>query len=160
MIDDLHPAIVHVPLGLAAVLPFVVLALLVGAARGWPRSTWLLAAGLQAVLFVGAVLALRTGEAAEERVEQRVPHAALETHERWATAFTWTAGGVLGLLLAAWGLPAGRAARAMRVGAVAGSFVALGLAVATGKAGGDLVYTHGAAGVTAPPAGRAGDDDR
>src|SRR5262245_13011477 len=97
---DLHPAIVHLPLGLAVVLPFVILVLANHTRWGWPRSAFAIAVALQAVLFIGALVALRTGEGAEERVENRVPDAALETHEHQANAFTWTAGGVLLLLLA------------------------------------------------------------
>ena len=150
---DLHPAIVHVPLGLAVVLPLVVLVLVNHTRWGWPRSAFGIAVALQAVLFVGALLALRTGESAEERVEQRVPDVAIETHEHWATAFTWTAGSVLGLLLAGWWLPAGRTRFAVRAAAVAGSFAVLGLGVVAGYKGGELVYTHGAGGVAAQPAG-------
>jgi uncharacterized membrane protein len=150
---DLHPAIVHVPLGLAVVLPFVILVLVNHTRWGWPRSAFGIAVALQAVLFVGALLAQRTGEGAEERVEGRVPDAAIETHEHWATAFTWTAGGVLVLLLAGWWLPAGRKRFAVRAAAVAGSFAVLGLGVVTGFKGGELVYTHGAGGAAAQPIG-------
>jgi uncharacterized membrane protein len=155
---DLHPAVVHVPLGLAVVLPIVLLVLVNHTRWGWPRSAFGIAVALQAVLFLGALLALRTGEGAEERVEHRVPDAAIETHEHWATAFTWTAGGVLALLLAGWWLPANRKRFAVRAAAVAGSFAVLGLGVVAGYKGGELVYTHGAAGVAAPPTG--GEHDR
>ena len=150
---DLHPAVVHVPLGLAVALPVVVLVLVNHTRWGWPRSVFGIAVVLQAVLFLGALVAMRTGEGAEERVEHLVPDAAIETHEHWATAFTWTAGGVLGLLLAGWWLPANRKGFAVRAAAVAGTFAVLSLGLVAGYKGGELVYTHGAGSDATHPTG-------
>ncbi|MCA9673595.1 MAG: hypothetical protein KC464_01045, partial [Myxococcales bacterium] len=85
----LHPVIVHVPLVLALVAPVAI---------GWAawrrlrgatdRRTWLAAALLQVVIVGSAFAALRTGGEEEERVEQVVPEAAIETHEERAELFT------------------------------------------------------------------------
>ena len=78
----LHPALVHLPLGLAFVMPFLALilawALWTGRA---PRRTWAIVVALQAVLLAGGLLALRTGEAQEDRVEPIVGETALGRHE-------------------------------------------------------------------------------
>jgi uncharacterized membrane protein len=150
----LHPALVHVPLGLSMLAPLVIAAVMLGRRRcGWPRSTLLLPLAVQAIVVAGAVLAMRSGEADEDRVEGRAPDAAVERHEDLAGAFTWSAGGVLVLLGGGMLLSAGRARTTLLSLAGAGSLVVCGLGIATGQAGGELVYVHGAAGggTGAPP---------
>ena len=142
----LHPLFVHLPVALAVLMPLLAGALLLGWWRGWlPKRVWALAVGGQALLFASGLLAMRTGETDEERVERVVPEAALEAHEEAAEAFVWSSGAVVLLML----LPllfqhrgtAGMAALAAAVGSV----VVLGLGYRVGKAGGELVYRHGAA---------------
>jgi hypothetical protein len=163
----LHPALVHVPLGLAFVLPLVAAGLAVALWRGvLPRRSWLVFVLLQALLVGGAGAALWSGEAEEDRVERVVGDAALHRHEEAAESFLWGAALVLGAGAAVLVGPA-RAAAAFAVVAFAGTLAVTALAIRTGKAGGDLVYVHGAAGAyargaAAPAAaapGRAGEDD-
>jgi uncharacterized membrane protein len=151
----LHPAIVHLPIGLAAVVPLVALVLTVALWRGrWPAGVWSIVVALQLLTFVGGGMAMRTGEREEEHVERFVPHDALEEHEERAEAFVWTAGAVfllgLGVLFAS-RKPA--LARALTVATTAGSLAVAGLAMRAGKAGGELVYVHGAAAAYGAPAG-------
>lgn len=135
----LHPAIVHLPLGLAFVLPLLALTLLIAVGLGrLPRRAWLLAALLQATVVLSAVAAMRTGEADEERVEERVSESLIEAHEERAEAFTWSAGLTLALLLGAGLSPwLGRALGGL---STAAAFASAGLAVAVGHAGGEIVH--------------------
>ena len=139
----LHPAIVHLPLGLAFVMPVAALFLVLRASDE-RRTAWLVVA-LQAVLVVGALASLRTGEGDEERVEQVVPEAAIEVHEERAELFLWLSVAVLaGFVVAA----AVREPKVRQVAAgvsLAGALAVTGVGVAVGHAGGELVYTHGAA---------------
>ena len=148
----LHPAIVHLPLALAFVIP------LAAAVLAWalwtgrlPRWTWALVVGLQALLLAGAGLAMRTGEGDEERVERVVAERVLEAHERAAKTFTLAAAVVAGLFVLVLALPAGAFRRGSSALAVAGSLVVATLALRVGEAGGELVYRHGAAQAWAVP---------
>lgn len=142
----LHPAIVHLPMALAVLIPLAA----AGVAWGlWTRRlrprAWLVVVALQALLVASGVAAMQTGEAEEDRVEQVVPDAALHRHEAYAEQFLWTAGATLGL--AALVLLAGR--RPAVAGPLAGVVVLATIAVAglgfrVGHAGGELVYIHGA----------------
>lgn len=142
----LHPALVHVPIGLALVTPFVALMVLVAWRRGsWPASSWAVVVMLQAVMFGFSVAATRTGEAEEERVERIVPEKALEEHEEAGERFMWVAGVEFALGAVAWGL---RASPVSVPVAIASTLVAVGgaaFAFRTGALGGELVYRHGAA---------------
>ncbi len=138
----LHPAVVHLPLAGAFFVPLIALFLLF---RKGSKDGWLLGVGLQAVVLLSALLALRTGEADEERVEDLVGESLIHAHEEAAELFAF----VLGLTLVVWvvgllsrseklkqGL-AGVAAVAGLLGLIAGLRV--------GHLGGELVYEHGAA---------------
>ena len=151
----LHPAIVHVPLGLAVVLPIVMAGLAIALGRGLvPRRSWAVAVALQALLVAGGAAALRTGESDEKRVERVIGKAALEAHEEHAEVFVSGAAVVLALTALALALPA-RAAVAAATVAAAGALVVAGLAYRTGSAGGELVYARGAAAAYTTPTGAA-----
>lgn len=148
----LHPALVHVPLGLAFVLPLATVALAFALWRGLvPRRTWVVAVVLQAILLAGAGVALQTGERDEKRVERITGEAAIEAHEEAAEVFIWGAAIVLGLAAAVTVVPR-RAVGAFAAVAAAGTFVVAGLAYRTGKAGGELVYARGGAAAYGPAA--------
>lgn len=165
-----HPAVVHVPIALGLLMPLLAAGLALAWWRKWlsPRAWWI-AVGLQALLVVAGVVALRSGEADEDRVEQVVPERLIEAHEEAATVFVWGAGGVLVAMIAAAALAHRRAALPVAALATLGTLGVLGLGYRTGKAGGDLVYVHGAASAyagSAPPSGatratpaRPSDDD-
>lgn len=167
----LHPKLVHLPIALAILMPLFSAALTLAILRGWlPLRTWLLAVGAQLLLVGSSVLAMRSGEDDEERVEGRVPEAALEAHEAAAERFTWSAAAALLLALAP--LLLHRHRRAVVVGMIATTAAASGvlwLGYDVGRAGGALVYQHGAAaayatGLPKPgdvpsPSRRVGDDD-
>jgi uncharacterized membrane protein len=168
-----HPKLVHLPIALAILMPWMAGGLLLAWWRQWlPARAWVIAVALQALLVGAGLLALQSGEAEEERVEPFVAEPFLEAHEEAAGAFVWASGGVLGVMLLGLGLASRRpAGLAAATAATLGTLVVLGLGYRTGQAGGDLVYRHGAAqaypasAATPPaPAGApaqrpAGDDD-
>lgn len=148
----LHPALVHLPLGLALVMPLVALVLTWALwSRRAPRRTWAIVVALQAVLLAGALTALRTGEAEEDRVEGIVGEAALARHEAAAEQFVWASALTLALAAAALLLKDGRPMRAALVLTALASVIGTGLALRTGHAGGQLVYVHGAASAYSGP---------
>ena len=167
----LHPAIVHVPLGLAVVMPLLLGAMVLAIVTGrLPARIWLLALLLQGVLLGAAGLALRTGEQDEDRVEARAGESAVEAHERAAQGFTVAAGATfiaaaIALVLRNRRRPflfAGATSVALSVGMLV-------LAVEAGSRGGALV--HAAPGMArggevqpgnddpGPGQGRSGEDD-
>jgi uncharacterized membrane protein len=156
----LHPAIVHLPLGLAFIMPAVALgfawALWTGRIR--PRA-WVTIAALQAVLLGAGLVAMNTGEREEERVESVVPDAALERHEEYAEQFVWATGLTLGLALLVLALPRPGTARALAAGVVVGTCLVAALAIRVGHAGGQLVYVHNAGAAYAPAREAAGGDE-
>lgn len=155
--SPLHPAIVHVPLVLALLTPLL---------AGWAawathrgRATaaaWRLAAGLQVIVLVAAIAAMRTGEADEEAVEEVVAHELIEEHEHRAQRFTGSALLTALLLIgaaAAHGRGRARLASALGAGGAVVALGSAGLGLSAGHAGGELVYVHGAAAAhVRPPA--------
>jgi uncharacterized membrane protein len=169
----LHPAIVHLPLGLALLMPLIaaVATWALWTGRITPRS-WILVAALQVLLVGAGVVALRTGSAEEDRVERVVQEAAIERHEEAAEQFVWASGAVLVVLAVVPWIRRPGIARAVAVAGTLTTVVVTGLALRAGHAGGQLVYVHGAAaaytdrgqqartgGASAAPAGVDRDDD-
>jgi uncharacterized membrane protein len=141
--DPLHPAVVHFPMVLVFLVP-VAAVLAVWAIRrgGDTRRTWAIPLALAAALALSAFVALRTGEAEEDRVEAVVPEAAIHAHEEAAERFL-VLSGVL-LLVAGAGLFRGDLGRAARLLTIAGSLGLIVAAVQVGGEGGKLVYEHNA----------------
>lgn len=141
----LHPAIVHLPLALAFVMPALAIgiawALWTGRAR--PRA-WLALIALQTVLLGAGLLAMNTGEREEDRVESVVPSSALAQHEEYAESFVWATAGTL--LIAVLVVPFRRSpvARTLATLTVIGTFLVTAAAIRVGHAGGTLVYVHNA----------------
>ncbi len=142
--SPLHPAIVHLPVALAVLLPLFAIGALIAIRRDVkPRGVWGLTVGLLFALSVSAWVAIETGEDQEERVERVVADAPLDTHEDAATAFLWLSVGLLAV--AGVGLLPGRVGSSARFLATAGSLALLVAGYRVGHSGGELVYTHGAA---------------
>ena len=162
-----HPKVVHLPMALAVLMPLVSAGLLAAWSTAvLPRRAWVVAVALQVLLVASGVVALRSGEAEEERVERVVAEKLIEAHEEAAEAFVWGAGAILALHLAAAVLRREAQARAVAAAATVGTLLVLLLGYRTGEAGGRLVYQHGAAsaytttsGPTAAAGPVAGDDD-
>ena len=142
--DPLHPAVVHLPIALAVLMPLVAASAIAAIARGsLPARVWWAAFVLQLALVGSAWLALETGEADEDRVEKIVAERYLEAHEDAAKWFLGVAGATA--LLVAVGLLPGRSGRVGRVAGGVASLAVLATAVWAGHLGGELVYRHGAA---------------
>lgn len=161
----LHPALVHLPLALAMLLPLLGVAAFIALWRDpADRRAWgVFTAG--ALLLAGsAFAALQTGERDEDAVEALVQHDVIHAHEELAEQFLALC--VALAIIAAVALAAHKhpvPARAAAALAILVSAAALVQGLRTGHAGGELVYTHnaGAAFSTAQPATgqpAAGDD--
>jgi uncharacterized membrane protein len=153
----LHPALVHLPLGLAIAVPFVAVGLALALWKGLlPRRAWGVAVGLQVLLLAGGVAAQLAGERDSHVVERVVAEKLVDAHEERAEAFLWAAGVVLAASAAVLFVPASATVTVAAV-AAAGTLVVAGLGLLAGKAGGELVYLHGAASAHGAPAPRAPD---
>jgi uncharacterized membrane protein len=142
--DPIHPAIVHLPVALAILLPLMIGGAFLLARRGTPiRTLWTGVVAAAALLAGSAWLAVETGEGDEERVEQVVSEGALETHEERANLFLALAAGTLIMTLA--GLAKDRIGRIGRVAATVGAVALLPAGYMVGHSGGQLVYRDGAA---------------
>lgn len=156
----LHPAIVHLPLGLAFVIPALAIGFTWALWTGRVRiRAWIVIVALQSVLLGSALVAMNTGEREEDRVEAVVPKAALHQHEEYAEQFAWASG--LTLLAAASVLILRRqtAARSLALVTVAGTIIVAASGLRVGHAGGQLVYVHNAGSAYTAPANRAAVDD-
>lgn len=141
----LHPAIVHLPLGLAFVLPLVTAGLALAVwRRRLPRTAFAVVAGLQLVLVGSGFAAMALGDREEDQVERVVAEEVIEHHEERAEAFVWTAVAVLAFSVALLVVPPG-AVTALSAAVVLGTLAVAGLGVLTGHAGGQIVYLHGGA---------------
>ena len=165
-----HPKVVHLPIALAVLMPMIAGGLLLAWRQRWlPSQGWWLAVALQAVLVGSGIVALRTGESEEDRVEKVVSERRIEAHERAAERFVWVSGAVLGVMVLGAAFAKRRSGPALALAGAAGTLAVLGFGYETGQAGGSLVYQHGAAqayaapaqGTSAAPAsaGREEDDD-
>jgi uncharacterized membrane protein len=142
--DPLHPAVVHLPVALAVLLPLLTLLGAASIRRGWlPLRAWSGVVLLAGLLVIGAWVALETGESDEERVERVVAEKRIEAHEEAAELFM--AVGVVLFVVAAAGLRPGRVGDAARVASVVTALALLGAGARVGHLGGELVYVHGAA---------------
>ena len=153
--SPLHPAVVHFPIVFAVLLPVAALLALLFIRKGAaPLRAWAFPLAIAAGMTGSAWVALQTGEAEEEKVEAYVSEAAIHEHEEAAERFLLI-GGVVTLVAGA-GLLSGVLGSAARIVATAGTVVVLLAGVQVGRAGGELVYEHGAAQAyvtdAAPPA--------
>lgn len=148
-----HPRIVHLPIALAFLMPLIAGGVASAYLRGWlDRRVWVIILLLQGAMFGSGLLAMNTGEAELERVEQVVASRHIESHEEAAELFIWASAIVLGLMAVPLVLPEGEVSNALIIFACLGSVGVLALAYRTGEEGGRLVYEHGAADAYVRPA--------
>ena len=157
--DPLHPAVVHIPVALAVILPLIIAISVYIIRKGNSAfSAWLPVAALSVLLFGGALLAKQSGGAEEEAVESLVSEQVIEAHEENAELFTVVAGVLV--VLVAGGFLKKNLGRSLRVAAAAASVVLFALAFKTGHSGGELVYRYGAASVNRMEAVPASTNER
>lgn len=150
----LHALIVHMPIALTLLVPiFAVVALLLGRRAMKPNLAWAFPVGLLALLLVSGVVADKTGEQQEDRVERVVPKAAIHEHEEAAELFLVVTAGVL--VLAAGGLMSNSLGKTMRVVGAVGTLAVLAAGWNVGHSGGTLVYEHNAGAAYSTAAGGA-----
>jgi uncharacterized membrane protein YfcA len=140
-----HPKTVHIPIALGILMPLIAGCFVLAWWRKWlPPQTWFVAIGLQAILLGSGIIALRSGEVEEDRVEGQVPERFVEEHEEVAEGFVWTSGGVLTVMILAAVFASRKVGLPFAAAATLGTLVVLGFCYRTGQAGGNLVYQHGA----------------
>ena len=166
--DPLHPAVVHFPIVLMALLPLVAAGALWAIRRGArPAAAWSVPLVTAAALALSTWVAVETGEREEEKVESVVAEASIHGHEEAAERFL-ALSGVL-LVVTAAGLLRGVPGGAARLAAFVGALGLAGLGAQVGHTGGNLVYRDGAASaymdgaagrpIAADAAGMEDDDD-
>ncbi len=149
----LHPAIVHIPLGLALVIPFVAVGLAWAVWRKKaPAGVFAVVVLMQAVVVGSGFAAIQLGKEDEEVVESVVPEEAIHEHEEAAELFEIVSGVTLAIGIAALALGRARpgAASGLMAATALAGVVAAGLGVRAGHEGGKLVYEHQAARAFAP----------
>ncbi len=153
--DPLHPAVVHLPIALAVLVPGFALVMTFLIHRNLlPARSWALVVLLQIGLVGSGWLALETGEREEERVEQVVAESHIESHEEAAERFLVVAG--LGILALGAGLLPRGGGTVARVAGTVVSLAVLTAGIQVGHTGGELVYRHGAANAYVDSQARAG----
>ncbi len=142
----LHPAVVHFPLVLSVLFPFVAAAALIVSRRpGAGRGAWI-GLTVMALLLVGSAwVAIETGQQQEDVVERVVSESLIHGHEEAAEGLLLGSAILTAVVLL--GLVRGKVGQGARWLSVLGGLVVLGLAVRVGDLGGKLVYEHGAASV-------------
>ncbi len=142
----LHPAIVHLPIGLAFLLPLLGLGVAFAIARAWlPRTSWMIVVFVASLAASTAVFAQRTGEEEERRLERVLQKDAVHAHEEAAERFVIAA---VALALACAALMFLRHELGFRAGSFALGllgFGVLGTGLWAGRKGAELVWIHGAA---------------
>ena len=142
--DPLHPAVIHLPIALAVLMPGLAALSIYLIYKGFlPSRSWGAIVLLQALLVASAWAALETGEREEERVERIVAERHIETHEEAAERFfifAW-----IGLLASAAGLLPRRVGSVARVAGTFASLAVLAAGISVGHHGAELVYRYGAA---------------
>ena len=155
--NPLHPAVVHLPVAIAVLVPIVAITALVFIRRGArARTAWGMTVALLGALLISGWVSLKTGEQQEERVEDVVSERSIHVHEEAAELFLVTTAAVLAMSLA--GLAGGRIGQAGRWVATLGTVGILGAGWNVGHTGGMLVYRDGAASAYATDAAKVRSD--
>ena len=142
----LHPAIVHLPLGILALLPLLTLLVAGLAVRNTqPKSLIFLLAFVHLVLVGSSYAALETGEDQEHRVETVVSKTLIHEHEEKAEGFMIATVVCLVLAGALLLLPRSLLVRPGLFVLLFAQLTTLYFGYQVGHSGGELVYVHGAA---------------
>lgn len=140
-----HPMIVHFPMALTFVLPFLVLifAYMIKINKMTPRG-WLIIVGLQLAVTITGYVSLESGETEEHNVQKVVFKDLIHTHEEAAEIFVGSTVIALVISIGAFFLRK-ELQFPVKLSVALIGFVSCYLAYKTGALGGELVYKHGAA---------------
>lgn len=142
----LHPAIVHLPIGIAIVMPILTLLATIAIQRHWfTRKIWFIVTLGHLVILGTGFVALQTGENEENKVEPYVTESQIHFHEEKAEVFLWASGLTLAMSIAALAIRSSRFVVAARIVTIMLAFSTTVLALDAGRSGGELVYKYGAA---------------
>ena len=140
----LHPFLVHLPLGLVAVLPVLSAWGLIARRRSdTPGTIWVVVVALHAFLAVSAWFAAEIGERHVHIVKHLVDGTFLDAHADAGNALQVVAS--VAFLLCLVGLARDRVGSIGRVMSTLLACAMLFMGYEAGRTGGELVYRHGAA---------------
>ena len=139
----LHPIVVHFPIVLGALLPFLSILLWWAINKWeWTPKVWTLVSAVALVYTLSATGAVLLGEEDEEKVEKVISEEVIEEHEEAGELIPWLAGTLL--LVSLGGFTVKYSKQAKKAMIVLG-LVGIVPLVNAGHTGGQLVYEHGAA---------------
>lgn len=139
----LHPVVVHFPIVLGILLPFVAFFAWWGIQKkDWSTRVWGAVVVMTLAYTLFAAGAVFLGEEDEERVEKVVSERVIEEHEEAGEAIPWIAGGLLVMAIAGYRFKNSHRAR---LGLAILSLAAIVPLANAGHTGGGLVYKYGAA---------------
>lgn len=147
MESPLHPAVVHFPIVLTFILPFLILifAFMIKANR-MSSHGWLVIIGLQMIVTGMGYVSLETGETEEHNVEKVVAKKLIHEHEEAAEVFVGSTVLALALGIAVFFLKK-EFQFYIQIVIVLITIVSAYLAYKTGYLGGELAYRHGGASI-------------
>ena len=138
----LHPIVVHFPIVLGALLPFLAILLWWAIKKWqWTPKVWALVSAVALIYTLAAVTAVQLGEADEEKVEKVVSEKVIEEHEEAGEMIPWIAGTLFLVSLGGFTVRYSKQAQMAMIGL---SLVAVVPLIHAGHTGGELVYEHGA----------------
>lgn len=139
----LHPAVVHIPIGLAIVLPILTLLFLFLFYKNkLTKISWIFIFILQLFITAGGYVAIETGEDEEDRVEKVVGHDLIEEHEHKAEDFMKISFVTLAVTAIPFFITKAPILGAVFVANIAMQSLSLFYIVQTGEMGGHIVYEH------------------
>lgn len=141
----LHPALVHLPIGLVFIMPLLILVFTFGVIKKWfTPKTWLVLVLLQVVICGSSYMALETGEEQEDVVERVVEKKYIHFHEEKAEAFFYMTLAALCLSLSVFAIRSKKAVQILPWVYLLTSLGLVFMAYDVGHSGGELVYKHNA----------------
>lgn len=139
----LHPIVVHFPIVLGVLLPFLAILLWLAIKKwDWTPKVWALVSAVALVYCLFATAAVLLGEEDEEKVEKVISEEVIEAHEEAGELIPWLAGTLLLVSLGGFTVKYSKQAKAAVIVLSLAGIVPLANA---GHTGGELVYEHGAA---------------
>lgn len=147
----LHPMMVHLPIGLSVLMPFIFGVIIFLIKKNKIGSTTFIAAVVfQAVLTVASFAAVQSGRIEEHKMKETgwVSHDLVSEHEHAGKRAFYVM--IAALVVSAAAIANTKFQFHLQMGALVLSVVIAGMITIVGHLGGELVYVHGAAGPGQP----------